>query len=266
MEAKARAFRKSSAEQAPKESLAGHEKSGSKTLWIAVAVFLVLAAAAVIYFGGVLKPQGGTEEEAIAFADTTAFGKLILLYDGLFAGGKDCGFEKFVSLLEAQAGTSMTSDEKSAFQPYFESAKQCMPSLAKKAEKAEDGTFTVSYSFEVPASCTDTELADMVKNDMLGISDSSVKVDLKAKKAEQPGLPAGASFTSWEAGLEDLETSIKEAKESAGTDSETMMDCSLVGSLAMYSYTLASMDSIDTGTEPAETGTAEPETTATPAE
>jgi hypothetical protein len=37
---------------------------------------------------------------------------------------------------------------------------------------------------------------------------------------------------------------MKEAETAAGADSKTMMDCSVVGSLAMYKYALASMEEL----------------------
>ncbi|MFH1235216.1 MAG: hypothetical protein V1493_06400 [Candidatus Diapherotrites archaeon] len=244
MEAKAKVARKNSAKEAKEEGEIDGPKSGSKMLWIAVAVFLVLAAAAVLVFGGFLQPQGGTEQEAIALSDTTPFGKVVGLYGGLFAGAQDCDFEKFVSLAELSIGTTVPAEEKEKMRPHFETAKKCMPLLAKKAEKEADWKFKVTYSFDVPASCDDNELAGMFKSDQLGISGGFVKVDLKEKTAEMPVVPEDALFTSWEQDFTELEASMKEAETAAGADSKAVMDCSIVGYIAMYKYSLASMDEL----------------------
>lgn len=243
MEAKAKFAKKSGTENAQKEAPKDSrgKKGDSKTILIAVIVLLVLAAAAVLVFGGFLQPQGGTEQAAIAFADTTSFGKVVGLYGSLFAGAQGCEFDKFISLAETSAGTTVPAEEKEKMRPHFETAKKCMPSLAKKAEKQADWKFKVTYSFDMPAACDDNELVDLFKGDQLGISGGFVIVDLKEKTAESPAVPEGASFTSWDQGFTELEASMKEAQAAAGADSKAMMDCSVVGSLAMYKYALASM-------------------------
>ncbi|MEM0360708.1 MAG: hypothetical protein QXK06_05220 [Candidatus Diapherotrites archaeon] len=216
--------------------------AGSKKFLFAIAVFLVLVIAlAFVFFSGFFQSTG-TEAEAIAFADETAFGKVALFYEDLFVEAKKCDFEKFVSFAEKHSGVAVTEEDKDEMRPYFESASKCIPSLSKKAEKKADWKFDVLYSIKVPASCDDNTIAGFLDANKLGIESVSLKVDLKEKKAELPPLPEDSVFSSWQEELEKIETELKNAEELGGKDTKAVLGCSLTGSMAMYKYFMDALD------------------------
>lgn len=198
---------------------------------------------ALALFAGILFLSGCTqgpseEQQAIELADVSAFGKIMEWYNGLLERGKDCDFDEFVSIMEEQGGTI---EEEEALKPYFDSARQCLPVLEKKAEKIEESKYRVIFSFKPASTCKDEELVEeMKKTSQMGdLSNQSVVVDLKTREVEMPEMPSQGGISqvdSWDDYYKLLETQMKQAEAIYEEDAETAMDCSLVGGFAIYQY------------------------------
>ncbi|GAH28147.1 unnamed protein product [marine sediment metagenome] len=173
------------------------------------------------------------EAQAIELADESAFGKFSGWYGDVLERGNNCDFDMFVSISE-KTGMVMDEEEKDSLKPYFDSVKQCLPSLEKKAEKIEGDKYQIIYSFESTSSCKKLVEELIMSSQLKSIHNQAVVVDLKTKEVEMPDAPA--VINSWENAYELLETQMKQIEAIYKEDIEAIIDCSMVGSFAMFQY------------------------------
>jgi len=220
---------------------------GGNSMKFKVLIFALFAGALLL--SGCTQPLS-EEDQAIALASESAFGKVILWYEALLARGKNCSFEDFTAML----GESGAEFDEAAMKPHFDSAAGCIPVLEKKAEKA-GGKYNVSYAFKAPDSCKDERLVEQMNqtNPLGPLFADPVVVDLQAGSVEMPDFPsqgAASEIDSWEKFHNQLDEGMFFGQEMT----EKQLDCAMVGSMAMYTYFQDQLQEQIVATQVAETG------------
>jgi len=216
-----------------------------------LAVFAFALLFSSLFLSGCLWQQGG-EQSAIELADSTGFGKFLDYMAKANARGHKCDFDKFAAVFQKLGGSF---DDMDTERGYFETAKTCIPTLEKKAEKIRGSEYSVGYSFTVPDTCKNQDLAEFVNrtNPISDLNSKSVLVNFETGETKEPPLPEGEMMaSSWDELYILVSGGEAQDIEFFGGDVNTVRDCDATASLAGYLKRLEVQASQPSGTpEPA---------------